>query len=149
MGKLNISDVYAFIHKTLREDPVLQDLMGFTPSTTLEEMAMRIQKRRKPQNLVEENLPLISFYKNPGMRGGDNYLEYRTHFDFDIYTQDDVELAIQIADRISELFDDEYVGLKKGSYFKGEYLTSAEDNTDLENIYKYFTQIRYTLVIEE
>lgn len=148
MSFLNISDVYACIHKTLREDAVIRQLMGFNDSTTPVEMAMRIQKRRKPVELVDNNLPLISFYKLPGQREFGNHLAYVTSFDFDIYTNDDVELAIGIADRINYLFDDKYLRLSKGSSFKGQYLTSAEDVTDLENIYKYFTQVEFTFGIE-
>jgi hypothetical protein len=147
MAFLYISDVYACIHKTLREDKVIRDLMGFTDSTTPLEMATRIQKRSKPVDLVEGNFPLITFYKLPGVRGY-NHLAYSTAFDFDIYTNDDVELAVQIADRINELFDDKFLNMPRGSSFKGSYLTSAEDNTDLENTYKYYTQVEFTFGIE-
>lgn len=149
MGKINISDVYAYIHTTLREDPEILALLGWATGASLEQLATRIQKRKKPQELVQHNLPLISFYKNAGHRG-ENYLEYRFIVDFDIYTQDDVELALNISDRITQLFDDQYMkGLRKGSVFKGEYVTSAEDDTDLTNTYKYFTQIGFTIGIDE
>ena len=147
MAFLHISDVYASIHKTLREDDVIKELMGFSDETTLEETALRIQKRMKPVDLVADNYPLISFYKLPGNRGR-NHLEYVTVFDFDIYTNDDVELAIELADRISDLFDGTYLKLRKGSSFKGEYVTSAEDTTDLSNTYKYYAQILFTFGIE-
>lgn len=148
MALVNISDIYACIHQTLRNDPEIQSMLGLTPSSTLEEMATKIQKRKKPQNLVQDNLPMISFYKNPGVRGH-NYLEYRFIVDFDIYTQDDVELATNIADRIAELFDEKFLPLSKGSVFRGQYVTSAEDDTDLENTYKYFTQIGFAFGIGE
>lgn len=148
MSFLNISDVYACIHKTLREDEVIRQLMGFDENTTPVEMAMRIQKRKKPVELVADNLPLITFYKLPGQREFGNHLAYVTAFDFDIYTNDDVEKAIDIADRINDLLDDKYLNLSKGSNFKGQFVTSAEDNTDLENTYKYFTQVEFTFGIE-
>jgi hypothetical protein len=149
MGKINISDIYAYIHTTLRQDPEIISMLGLAADASLEDLATKIQKRKQPQNLVQHNLPLISFYKNPGARGT-NYLEYRFIVDFDIYSQDDVELAINIADRIAQLFDDKFMsGLTKGSVFKGEYVTSAEDDTDLENTYKYFTQIGFTIGIDE
>lgn len=149
MSKIRISDVYAYIHSTLREDPKIQTMLGLKATSSLTDKAMRIQKRKKPQNLVTGHLPLITFYKNPGSRG-ENYLEYRFIVDFDIYTQDDVELAIEISDRIAELFDDKFMtGVTTGSVFKGEYVTSAEDETDLKNAYKYFTQIGFTIGIDE
>ncbi|MEC2266488.1 hypothetical protein [Bacillus subtilis] len=148
MAFLYISDVYACIHKTLREDEVIRKLMGFDESTTSTDMALRIQKRKNPVELVDGKLPLITFYKLPGQRELTNYLSYVTAFDFDIYTNDDVELAIEIADRINYLFDDKYLPLSKGSSFKGHFVTSAEDETDLENTYKYFTQVEFTFGIE-
>ena len=147
MAFLRISSVYASIHKTLREDDVIKELRGFSDETTLEETALRIQKRMKPVDLVADNYRLISFYKLPGNREL-NHLQYVTVFDFDIYTNDDVELAIELADRISDLFDDTYLKLRKGSSFKGEYVTSAEDTTDLSNTYKYYAQILFTFGIE-
>ena len=125
MSFLHISDVYASIHKTLREDEVIRGLMGFDDTTDPVTMAMRIQKRRRPAELVNDNLPLITFYKMPGEREFGNHLAYVTSFDFDVYTNDDVEVAIDIADRINNLFDDKYLRLSKGSSFKGQYLTSA------------------------
>lgn len=146
MAFLYISDVYATIHKALREDPVIRKLMGFDDTTDNVEMAVRIQKRMKPVNVVD-NLPIITFYKLPGQRGV-NHLEYVTVYDFDIYTGDDVELAVDLADRINYLFDNKYLNIPKGSTFKAQYVTSAEDDTDLENTYKYFTQIEFTFGIE-
>lgn len=121
--------------------------MGFTDQSTMEEMALRIQKRMKPVDLVADNFPIISFYKAPGQRGY-NHLEYVTAFDFDIYTDNDVELAIDLADRISYLFDGQYLNLSQGSNFKGEYVTSAEDVTDLSDVYKYYIRILFTFGIE-
>ncbi|MGG3797720.1 hypothetical protein [Metabacillus fastidiosus] len=147
MAFLCISDVYACVHKTLREDEVIRGLMGFDNSTTDLEMELRIQKRKKPVNLVSENLPLITFYKAPGQRET-NHLVYVTEFYFNIYTGNNVEVAIDIADRINELFDDKYLNLSKGSNFKGQFITSAEDATDLENTYKYFTKLKFSFELE-
>lgn len=149
MGSVRISDVYAYIHSTLRDDPEIQSMLGLKSTATSEDFSTKIQKRKMPQGLVQENLPIISFYKNPGTRG-ENYLEYRFIVDFDIYTQDDVELAIEIADRIAQLFDNKFLsGLKAGSVFKGEYVTSAEDETNPTNGYKYFTQLGFSIGLDE
>lgn len=148
MSFLSISDVYATIHKTIREDEVIRGLMGFDDDTDILQESLRIQKRMHPIDLVEDNLPLITFYKLPGQLEHGNHLVYNTPFDFDIYTNDDTEKAIDIADRINYLFHDKYLKLLEGSSFKGEYITSSEDRTDLENTYKYFTQIEFNLGIE-
>jgi hypothetical protein len=148
VGTVDISNFYAYIHRVLRDDPKIRSMIGLNDSSSLEDAATRIQKRKKPQDLVSKNHPVITFYKNAGARGT-NYLEYKFIVDFDVYTQNDVELALNINDRIIELFDDQYIGIAKGSFFKGQYITGAEDDTDMENKYKYFTQIGYTIGIEE
>jgi hypothetical protein len=144
----SISDLYAVIHWTLRNDEKIREYLGLDDTSTLEEFALKIQKRAKPKGLVEANLPLIAFYANPGSRG-ENPLEYITTFDFDIYTPDDVELALNIADRIKEIFEGQYLALPKGSNFKAEMTTCAEAPSDLSDTYKFFIQILVTLGIEE
>lgn len=146
MSILSISDVYASIHKRIREDSVIRNLMGFTDDTSPVEEAIRIQKRIKPVELVESNLPLISFYSSPGYRDT-NHLAYITSFDFDIYTSNDVETAFAIADRINVLFDDKYLSICRGS-FKANFVTSAEDTSDMVDVFKYFTKIEFTFSIE-
>ncbi len=149
MGKILISDLYSAFHSILREDPVILERLGMTANASMEELATRIQKRKKPQKWVQHNLPLISFYKNPGQRGK-NYLEYRFTITLDIYTQDNVELAISLADRIVQLFDGKWIsGLSEGSVFKGEYITSAEADCELEETFKYYIQIGFTVGIDE
>ncbi|MBD8498894.1 hypothetical protein [Paenibacillus arenosi] len=148
MGKINISAIYACIEQTLRNDSEIQAMLGLSQQSTPADWQLKIQKRKKPEKLAVEHFPILSFYKNPGSRG-DNYLEYRFIVDFDIYTQGNVELATNIADRVVSLFDDKFLGLKQGSVFKGQYITSAEDDTDLANTYKYFTQIGLTIGIDE
>lgn len=148
MSLVRMSDLYAYIHKVLREDKVIRELMGFTSSTTLKEMAERIQKKRKPTGLVKPNLPIISFYVNPGVRG-ENHLTYMTAFDFDIYVLDgNEETAIDLADRINALFDGQYIGLRCVNSLKCEFLTMGEDVTDQPDIYKFFTQILFTIGLE-
>lgn len=148
MSKLRMSDIYACLHKTVREDAEILRLMGLTEDEPLDKLASSIQKRKKPKGVVINNLPLITFFKNPGARE-ENYLVYRFIVDFEIYTQDDVETAIDIADRITDLFDGKFLSGVTGSVFKGEYVTSAEDDTDLKNAYKYFVQIGFSIGLEE
>lgn len=148
MSLMRMSDLYAYIHTVLREDVVIRELMGFDESTTMEEMAQRIQKKRNPTGLVKPNLPIISFYANPGIRG-DNHLEYMVAFDFDIYILDGYEeTAINIADRINEIFEGQYLGLKCVNSQKSEFITMGEVETDQEDTFKFFTQILFTIGLE-
>lgn len=150
---LKLSDVYATIHRQLSTDTVIRELMGFEEGLDkqddLLQSATKIVKRKIPNDLLkEQTFPLIAFYKLPGGREFDNYLSYLTPFDFDIYTNNDVETAINIADRINELFDDKYLPLAKGSSLRNKYTTSAEDNTELKDVYKFYTQILFNLSLE-
>lgn len=148
MSLLNMSNLYAYIHKVLRTDAIIQEFMFNGTAPTLEESAIRIQKRKSPQNLNTDNFPMISFYTSQGIRG-DNFLEYVLPIDFDVYTEDDVELALIIADRINKIFDDEFVKLNCGSQFKSQFLTMSEDQTDQSNTFKFYTRIIFTLGMED
>lgn len=146
---LKISDLYAYIHITLREDPTIQSLLGIPPNAPMELFATKIQKRQKPLGNVQENLPIVCYYMNPGQRGNENHLEYITTFDFDIYTPNDVETALDIADRIKEIFDDKHLSLNCGSHFKSEFVTCSEDSSDLEDTYKFFIRILFSLSLDK
>lgn len=145
---IRMADLYAYIHTVLREDEVVQRLMGFDASTTLDEKARRIQKKQKPTGVVRGNLPTISFYANPGLRGN-NHLEYEVAFDFDIYVLDgEEETAIDLGDRINELFEGEFIGLKCMGSHRSMFITMAEAETDQEDTFKFFTQILFTITLE-
>jgi len=147
MALVRMSDLYAYIHSTLREDEEIQELMKFTNSASALTKAKRIQKRRNPKGLIvnDNNLPLISFYANPGTRG-ENHLEYMVAFDFDIYVMDgSEETAIDIADRINSLFDGKFLDLACIDSFTCEFLTMGEVDTDQKDVYKYFTQILFNI----
>lgn len=151
--KARMSDVYATIHTVIVKDPEIRRLMGFDEGLSEEDeflqRATKVLKRKMSTELLEgQTMPLITFYKLPGGREHDNFLSYLTPFDFDIYTNNDVELAIDIADRINELFDDKYLPLAKGSSLRNSYTTSGEDKTELKDVYKYYTQIIFNLSLE-
>lgn len=144
MALVRMSDLYAQIHTVLREDKALQELMGLDGD--LLQSAVRIQKRRKPTGDIQDNLPIISFYTDPGMREDQNYLVYQSPFFFDIYVQDgDEEKAVEIADRINELFDDKFLGMPCGDSFKNEFITMGEMDTDKDNTYKFFTHVLFNI----
>lgn len=148
MSLVRMSDIYAYIHTVLREDEQILSLMRLSADDSLEVKSTKIQKKRKPTGIVKDNLPVISFYANPGVRG-DNHLEYMVAFDFDIYVlEDDAETAINIADRINEIFDGEYPGLKCVNSQKCEFITMGEVEVDQEDTFKFFTQILFTIGLE-
>lgn len=154
MALLNMADFFASIHKVLREDGVILELMGLVPPADFSDaaflgtMAVRIQKRKKPRNLSAEHFPAISFYSKSGRRGG-NPMEYAMIFNFDVYTGDDVETAILIAERITQLFEESCSGSHGQCGLKGQWMTNGEAETDLADVFKFFTQVKFTLFLNE
>ncbi|AIW39927.1 hypothetical protein MHB54_05935 [Paenibacillus sp. FSL M7-0802] len=140
-------DIYESIFSVLQKDAELHTLLENSGTTPSKIMMEKIQKRRHPKGLQQDQLPLISFYKSAGGRG-ENYLDYWSIFNFDIYTRENVDVALRIADRITTLFDDEYQSLTQGGLLKGQYITGSDHDTDLENTYKYSIQIGITIGME-
>lgn len=148
MVMVNVSDIYAYVHQTLREDGEIARLMGFDSSTTILEMSKRIQKRSKPDVKVRENLPIISFYKIPGLRER-NHLTYTFPIVFNIFVLNGYEeTAMEIADRINAIFDGQYVDLKCINSQKSEFDTMGETDSDYEDIFQFFTEIIFTISLE-
>jgi dihydroorotate dehydrogenase len=144
--KMDISELYSAIHKRLREDSVIINLLGLT-NPSMVDLVTRIQKRMNPSSLL--TLPMICFYNHIGTRGIENHLEYTAVFDFDIYTKDDVETALNITNRINELFNNKYIKLENTSSFRSYFVTCSEVNSDEPNIYKFYTQVAFTITIKE
>ncbi|MFF1995210.1 hypothetical protein ACFVWC_29175 [Bacillus mycoides] len=142
-----ITDVYTCIHKTLREDSVIRKCMGLNNIPTDMENDMHIQKRMSPKEALSTQLPLIAFYKS-FVKKERNHNTHVVTFDFDIYTNDDVELALDLADRINHLFDNQSIQLLKGVFSKGQYVGSAEVVSEIEHSYKYFTRFEFIFEIE-
>lgn len=142
-----ITDVYACIYKTLREDSVIRKCMGLNNITVDMENDMHIQKRMSPKEALNKQMPLIVFYNSFVQKERNNNIHVVT-FDFDIYTNDGVELALDLADRINQLFDNQSLRLFKGVFFKGQYVGFAEVASEIEHSYKYFTRFEFIFEIE-
>ncbi|MEM0173400.1 MAG: hypothetical protein QXI16_02720 [Sulfolobaceae archaeon] len=106
---LLITELYNGIYRTLANDEQILSYLNIDITLPEDELllvkAKKIQKRRKPQELIQDNLPLISFYSVGGGTLKRNSEVYMASFVFDIYTYNDVELAQQIANRIFEIFN--------------------------------------------
>ncbi len=90
-----ITDVYACIHKTLREDSVIRKCMGLNNITVDMENEMHIQKRMSPKEALNNQIPLIAFYKSFVQKERNNNIHVIT-FDFDIYVRPYGHLEIQL-----------------------------------------------------
>lgn len=130
--------LYNGIFVTLTNDSVLLDLLNIDTNTTNSEFkllrAYKFQKRRKPQNLVD-NIPIISFYSPSGGAEPNNSEVWDATFVFDIYTNDDVERAHLIGERIVELFDGEIVPIEGITTFESSLEEQYESLTDMPNTY--------------
>lgn len=143
-----VTDLYSEIHKALRSDPQFLDLMGLDPADLLS-LGKRIQKRARPTNLAEENLPLTAFYAIPqGGADRSNYLVYNAIFMFDVYTSDDVSLALDIAKRIVQLFDVTIQSFDGVESFETALVAQHESASDLQNSYCFTTVLHFTVTIQ-
>lgn len=145
-----VTDLYNGIYKVLANDETILNYLGIGISATNIQKATKIQKRSKPQDLVEDNLPIISFYTPAGQREHKNLYVYVASFVFDVYTQDDVTLAQNIAERITQLFNGEINAFLGGvENFQGELVTAHESMTDLQNSYCFTVVINMSVSLDK
>lgn len=145
---MSVVSLYNGIYKVLANDDTVLNYLGIGASASYLEKAKHIQKRAKPQN-VAESLPIIAFYSLPGKREGQNLLVYTTNFVFDIYTNDDVNLAHQIADRIAALFDGEIHPMMGIESYESLVVTMHESDSDLPNTYCFTVVIEFSMSLEQ
>lgn len=143
-----VVELYNGIYRWLAQDEVILNYLGLAPTSSATEKARHIQKRVQPQ-LLAENLPLIAFYAPPGRREGKNHLVYTTDFIFDIYTQDDVELAQKIGQRLIDCFDAKIVPFQRIENFESCWETAHESTVDLENTYCFTVVIKFSISLEK
>ncbi|WP_145052819.1 hypothetical protein [Paenibacillus xylanexedens] len=143
------TNLYSEIHRVLRTDKPFLDLMGLADAKPAV-LGKRIQKRAQPTGLALEGMPLVSFYAIP--RGGadlNNYLVYNAIFMFDVYTNDDVSLALDISDRIVELFHGEinrFIGVEN---FETRLMAQHESTTDLQDSYCFTTTLHFAITLDD
>lgn len=143
-----VVNLYNGIYRVLANDKSVLSYLGIDSKATPLERAKHIQKRHKPQDLTD-NMPIIAFYAPPGTRSGDNYLVYETNFIFDIYTNDDVNLAHQIADRIKSLFEGVIHPMMGIESFESCVESMHESATDLNNTYCFTVVVQFTVSMEQ
>jgi hypothetical protein len=146
---LKVVKLYNEIYRTMTEDEPLLTKMGFVSSGNVNQdrlfKARRFQKRSTPQNLAVENMPTIAFYTSGGNYDITNSLVYNPVFYFDIYTNDNVDLAHAISEDIQGLFGG------KINYFQGidtlvaDVLEAHESLSDLPNTYCFTLVISFSI----
>lgn len=144
-----VVDLYNGIYKVLANDPDVLNYLGVGASADNLVKARRIQKRNKPTNLVEDNMPLVTFYTPNGGRNPDNHYVYVCPFVFDIYTSDDVDTAQRLANRIIKLFDGELHPMQDIESFESYFVQGFETDVDATNTYCFTVVIEFSVTLEE
>lgn len=132
----------------LSNDPTVLFYLGIGSNSDNLTKAKHIQKRSKPQNLIE-NLPLITFYAPPGSRERYNSAVYQAPIVFDIYTSDDVNTAHLLTQRIQDLFEGEIPPMEGIESFEAFFVTGHESSTDLTNTYCFTIVIDFSITIDK
>lgn len=142
-----VVNLYNGIYRVLANDQIVLDYLGIGENASNLDKAKRVQKRSKPQNLAK-SMPLITFYAPPGRREGENLLVYNTNFYFDIYTNDDVDLAQRIGDRITELFEGVIHPMMGVENFESLLVTMHESESDLPDSYCFTVVINFSISLD-
>lgn len=139
-----VVDLYNGIYQVLSNDLIVLSYLGIGEDASPLEKAEKIQKRSEPQNL-SDNLPIIAFYAPPGRRLESNFAVYTTDFVFDIYTNDDVDTAQRLGDRIFKLFHGKIQPMNNVITFESQHVTSHESKSDLPNTYCFTVVINFSI----
>lgn len=146
-----VTQLYDEIFRALAKNTNILNLLGILPSGDVSQdnlvKASKIQKRRQPMNVVE-SLPIISYYTPGGTPDRRNNLVYNSTFIFDIYTNDDVELAQEISDTIVDLFDGEIPVFTGVENFETMVVDQFESTTDLVNTYCFTTIMLFSVSLD-
>lgn len=141
---MNVVALYNNIYSVLADDVELLNLLGLESTSNFLAKAKKFQKRAKPPNLVD-NIPLISFYAPPGGADRNNFEVYRAPFIFNAYTNDDVNKAHLIAERLSKLFHNENLPFCGLDSFESRMITSHESSVDVDNVYCFTMVIEFSI----
>jgi len=134
-----VTKLYEGVFKLMSNDSILLSLMGVDElqpeEDLLLEKVLKFQKRRKPQISTLDFLPIISYYTPGGTYDTDNDHVYYAGMVFDIYTNDDVNRAHLINDRLCEIFDGEIPVMDSLATLEILHEEGYESNTELSDTY--------------
>jgi hypothetical protein len=143
-----ITGLYENIQRAIMNDAQILELMDLSAADPVT-IIKRIEKRMKPQNLVEQNLPLISFYAVQG--GGlqrSNDRVYDAIFMFDVYTHDDVSQAFDISARLGDMFHGFIPEFDSVENFETLMISQFESEADLANTFCFSTALKFSITVD-
>ncbi|MFF2480279.1 hypothetical protein [Paenibacillus sp. NPDC058071] len=146
-----LSELYDQVRRRLTDDAVLLSLLGVDASNQAA-ILERIDMRMNPGNLQEEKLPLIAFHAAPRLR----FLEEENRncsiimFHFHVFTKGEVELALRIADRLTELFQDDVPFVQKRDMegLSTVLIDQYEKEIDLNGLFCLTSIFKFTIQID-
>ena len=156
-----IVDLYDGLFQLLSSDQTVlnylqvSDLLlieTFAPDITEDERlklakAMKIQRQQMPKQLIE-SLPIMTFYSIPGGRDSRNISVYNGRIMFDIYTQNNVDLALGVTKRLFELLDKQLLNLENTASLQGIWLDGYESPTNDADTYCFTNLFDLSIVLE-
>jgi len=140
---MQITQLYDEIYRAITNDEDIMTLMDLQGESAINK-AKRVQKRRQPMNLADTDT-LLTFYTLGGRRQGSNDYVFNIPYVFDVYTNDDVELAQDISSKIISLFDAKLSKLSGLSTFENKFENQFESLVDLPNRYCFTTIILFSV----
>ena len=144
---MHTTQLYDEIYRAITKTASILELMGLEDATPLD-LAKRVQKRRQPMN-IDKSMPLITFYCPGGRHDSRNDAVYGAGFVFDVYTNDDVELAQDISTELCELFDNELANFSGLTTFQTKLQDQYESLTDRQNVYCYTTVMVFFIGLDD
>jgi hypothetical protein len=155
---LSVINLYNGIYTLLTSDsdlleklsiPIIEEIVEgetvLTPPTNAQK-GRKIQKRSKPQELAN-NLPMIAFYTPGGNIDPINQEVFRPVFYFDIYTQNNVNLAHELAERVFMLLDDKVNEFSSVENGEAEVIDAHESDAGLPDTYCFTLEVLFSITI--
>lgn len=143
---MQVVNLYNNIYTLIVSNNNILYYLGMGSDSNNLEKAKKIQKRAKPQNLVD-NVPLIAFYAPPGSLDRNNDTVYVAPFVFNIFTFDDVECAHKIAEELALMFDKKLLPFYGMENLESRFITAHESSVDEENIYCFTVVFEFSILI--
>jgi hypothetical protein len=143
---MQVVNLYNNIYALITNNKNILYYLGMGDNPNNLEKAKKVQKRAKPQNLVD-NIPLLAFYAPPGGLDRGNDSVYVAPFVFDIYTNDDVNTAHLIAEELTKVIDRKLLPFNGVDSFESRFITAHESSVDVENVYCFTIVFEFSILL--
>jgi len=143
---MKVITLYDNIYKLIANNKNILYYLGMGSDPSNLEKAKKIQRRAKPQNLID-NVPLIAFYAPPGGLDKGNDEVYVAPFVFNIFTFDDVDTAHRIAEELTKAIDKKLLPFCGVDTLESRLITAHESSVKEENIYCFTVVFEFSILL--